>query len=293
MDVDAPPQHRRPWSRYPRLRTLAGLVEAAVLAFLALLMPVWCPRCGRVDVSLCRPCAARLRCATARPFAAEAFAPGLPVDPPLAVTAAGAYRTGGIDVVLLALKDHGRTDLTAHVAAALARAVTTAAARAGAGVRDRPLVLVPVPTTLRARWRRGYHPVGLLLRSALHRGLLPPGTALLPCLAVRWGPAPWSKVRWGAGGGAHRGAGRRARARGLAGSMRLRSGGRRGVCLPVTALVLVVDDVLTTGATLAEARRALNTAGMPVHGAAVVAAVPPPGSVTGNRPAGENQVPLN
>ncbi|GGC87562.1 hypothetical protein GCM10011512_13140 [Tersicoccus solisilvae] len=289
MELDTSPRHRGPWPRFARLRLLAGAVEAGILAFLALLLPVWCPGCGRIDVSLCRRCAARLRRATARPFAAEASAPGLPVAPALAVTAAGNYRAGRTDAVLLAFKDHGRTDLAPPVAAALGRAVAVAARRAGAQARDGPLLLVAVPIRRRARWRRGYHPVGVLLRSALRRGLLPPGTVLMPCLTTRWWPAlgspPWAAGfssltgRRGMrrpGAGAHRGAGRRARARRLAGSMRVRRGGRR-IPVPPGSVVLLVDDVLTTGATLAEARRALAAAGVPVHGAAVVAAVPAPG----------------
>jgi predicted amidophosphoribosyltransferase len=69
------------------------------------------------------------------------------------------------------------------------------------------------------------------------------------------------------------GLGSRARGRNLAASVAVRSGAfartQRGVCL-------LVDDVLTTGATLAAAERALEAAGADVVGALVVAATPPP-----------------
>ena len=65
IDDGTPARHRAPrggpHGRFSHLRKLADLVEAAVLAFLALLVPVWCPGCGRIDVPLCRGCAARLR----------------------------------------------------------------------------------------------------------------------------------------------------------------------------------------------------------------------------------------
>ena len=57
------------------------------------------------------------------------------------------------------------------------------------------------------------------------------------------------------------------RAANLAGSMRC----RRGVRLP-RGVVVLVDDVLTTGSTAREAQRALEQAGVSVSGIAVVAA---------------------
>lgn len=58
------------------------------------------------------------------------------------------------------------------------------------------------------------------------------------------------------------------RARNLVGSMRP----RRAVGRDADALVVVVDDVLTTGSTAREAQRALEEAGTPVLGIATVAA---------------------
>lgn len=63
-------------------------------------------------------------------------------------------------------------------------------------------------------------------------------------------------------GGHQRGLGRSGRAANLSGSMTAR---------PLPGRVVLVDDVMTTGATLREATRALSAAGIPVAGIAVVA----------------------
>jgi predicted amidophosphoribosyltransferase len=83
------------------------------------------------------------------------------------------------------------------------------------------------------------------------------------------------------------GLGAAARARNLAGTMAC-PGGRAARLLETGAatpyLVVVVDDVITTGSTVHEAQRALEAAGVVVSGIAVVAATrrttPRPGEVT-------------
>ncbi|MEV6688895.1 phosphoribosyltransferase family protein, partial [Streptomyces sp. NPDC051130] len=65
------------------------------------------------------------------------------------------------------------------------------------------------------------------------------------------------------------GLGARERWENLAGALEVRPAGMR---LAGGARIVVVDDVMTTGATLAEAARALRAAGLRVAGAAVVAA---------------------
>jgi predicted amidophosphoribosyltransferase len=72
-----------------------------------------------------------------------------------------------------------------------------------------------------------------------------------------------------------------ARAANLRGSMQVRSSPRAALARAgVPVVVIVCDDVLTTGATAREAQRALEEAGLPVRGVATVAATrrrsPPP-----------------
>ena len=70
-----------------------------------------------------------------------------------------------------------------------------------------------------------------------------------------------------------KGLGRGARARRVRGSMKVRKRWRHQLS---GRKCLIVDDVLTTGATLAEAARAVSAAGGVVCGAVVLAATRPP-----------------
>jgi predicted amidophosphoribosyltransferase len=104
-----------------------------------------------------------------------------------------------------------------------------------------------MPPTRRSSVERGYDPVRLLLR----RARLP--AARLLALTRRG--ADQARL------------GREAREANAAGSMRaLRTAGG--------CRILLVDDVVTTGATLAEAARAVTEAGGLVLGAATVASTP-------------------
>jgi predicted amidophosphoribosyltransferase len=233
-------------------RALGRLGEA-----LEVLLPVECAVCRAPGTSLCRPCRLLLRRSCARPFEASSAAPLL--DPPLPVTAAGRY-AHELAGCLLAFKNGGRTDLApllgACLATALHRAAPTWALHPGA---PGPVLLVPVPSTPTALRRRWFDPVHVLLDDCARRGVLPVGTAPARALRHRGGELrPAAQKRLGT-------AGRRARP---VGSMRaaVRPGQR----------CVVVDDVLTTGATLAEACRALRAGGAVVAGAVVLAAVRPP-----------------
>ncbi|WP_374978173.1 phosphoribosyltransferase family protein [Microbacterium trichothecenolyticum] len=140
--------------------------------------------------------------------------------------------------VLRAIKEDGRTSL----AAALAPALTAALARAGAA----DAVPVPMPTSRGAYRRRGYRVPDLLVR--------------------RTGRRPRRLLRYARRTSDQRGLDRDARARNVAHSLAaVDAAGLR---------VVVVDDVVTTGASLAEAVRALRAAGADVVAAVAVAATP-------------------
>ncbi|WP_353809291.1 ComF family protein [Agromyces sp. SYSU T00194] len=152
---------------------------------------------------------------------------------------------GAVRAVLAAYKDGGRIDAAAALAPALAAAVAAAAARAARG--GSPPELVCVPSAAAARRARGYHPVELLLRRGGLRS-----ARLLARTGSRTDQA---------------GLGLAARERNAAGALRAlpRARGRR---------VILVDDIVTTGATAREAVRALTAGGADVAGVAALARTP-------------------
>lgn len=201
-----------------------------------LVLPSQCAGCGRRGTGLCAPCAQQL------------------------VPSVRQRRVGDFEVcfgldyeavaarVIAAYKQHARLGLAGPLSAvlrdalrcALRRAALPEAVPAAAGV-----LVVPAPTRWAADVRRGWRPVERVLTRAgvAHHRLL------------RVGPVADQRTL-----------DERGRAANVAGRMRARGVHDRRV--------LLVDDVLTTGSTLAEMARAVRAGGGVVIGAACIAATP-------------------
>ncbi|HZG06462.1 MAG TPA: phosphoribosyltransferase family protein [Streptomyces sp.] len=217
-----------------------------------LVLPTDCAGCGLPRAGLCARCRELLRGARARRVRPRPAPPGLPP-----VYAALAYADEA-RAVLLAHKERGALRLAAPLGGVLAGAVRAAAGAAGPAAAGGPLLLVPVPSARRAVAARGHDPVrrtALAAAGELRRGGRP--ARVLPVLRQRRFVADQSGLTAGQ------------RWANLAGALGTVAGAER---LLGDGPVVVVDDLVTTGASLAEAARALAGAGGSVAGAAVVAA---------------------
>lgn len=207
-----------------------------------LVLPVVCGGCGTPGPAWCAGCAAVL---ADDPIA---LSPRVAITAP--VWALGRYRDPH-RAALVAMKEHGRRDLTAPLGRALARAVVTLA-RWGELPDGPTLTLIPAPTRRSSARRRGGDPVTAMARTAVTA--LGPRAATAPVLITA------ARTRDSAGLDA------RHRARNLAGAVRFR-GRSPGSAGPT----ILLDDVLTTGATAAESIRVLAAHGVRVDAVLVVA----------------------
>lgn len=169
------------------------------------------------------------------------------IDPLVPVFALGRY-AGARRQAIVAMKDRGRTDLIRPLAHSLAigvhRLITW-------GLLDVPLTIVPAPTRRSAARRRGGDPVTRMAAAAVagHHDI-----TVVPALRIK------ALARDSAGLGIGE------RERNIAGRVVLT---RRP---PAQVEVLLVDDIVTTGATARESVRVLHAAGARVTAVLAVAA---------------------
>ncbi|MFE7764492.1 ComF family protein [Streptomyces sp. NPDC057438] len=201
-----------------------------------LVLPAECGGCGRPRAVLCPECRAALTGAAPCRVRPAPEPSGLPV-----VHAAAPYEDA-VRATLIAHKERGALALAGPLGAALAGAVR-AAVRAGG---DGAVLLVPVPSARRAVRARGHDPtrrIALAAAGELRRGGTPARVAGV--LRQRRAVADQS------------GLGARRRLDNLAGALEVAAG---GTPLLDGGAIVLVDDLMTTGASLAEAARAVRTA---------------------------------
>ncbi|WP_061961721.1 ComF family protein [Demequina flava] len=199
------------------------------------LVPVECAGCGAFDERICDECAAPWWEA---PLRCEEDAPRLMVDNgALLPVWAIVPLTGEQHEAVAAWKDGGRRDLDAFFADAMGRQARTLGL-------DR-VAVVPVPSRPGSVRRRGADLTGRLATAAARAGGMP----MVRALTV--------------GRGESRGASARQRWRSTQGAVQVRRSPAHDVIL--------VDDVITTGATLAACVLALRERHVRVVGALVLA----------------------
>ena len=138
--------------------------------------------------------------------------------------------------VLIAMKERGRRDLADFVGAVLGASISYLAAQ---GEVEHDITLVPAPTRAASRRRRGGDPV--------ERVCFKSGLSTFPCLQIS-SRTPDS-------------VGQTAQQRKL--NMRV------DLLRQPRGSVLIVDDVVTTGATISTSANVLRSAGVQVRGALV------------------------
>lgn len=199
---------------------------------LDLVLPLQCGGCGAPGQKWCESCARDL---AVKPDEPHLVTPRL--DPGVPVLSLGRY-AGARRKAVVAVKEHGRADLIRPLATAIATGLEHLLTW---GVLDAPLTLVPAPTRRTAARRRGGDPVTRIARAA---ATAHPGLTVIPALRLK----PFTRDSVGLSSAD--------RQRNIAGRIRQDT--------PVNGPVVVVDDVVTTGATAMESVRVLQTRGADV-----------------------------
>ncbi|BBX35499.1 putative amidophosphoribosyltransferase [Mycolicibacterium mageritense DSM 44476 = CIP 104973] len=196
---------------------------------LDLILPLECGGCGAPSTRWCPDCAREL---AVRPDEPHVITPR--TDPGVPVFALGRY-AGARRRAIVAAKEQGRADLVVPLGAALRTGLDRLLTW---GIVTAPATVVPAPTRRLAARRRGGDPVARMASAAVAGRQ---GIGMTQALRTR----AWVRDSVGLSG--------TDRQRNIAGRVRL--------LRPVADEVVLVDDIVTTGATAAESVRVLRSAG--------------------------------
>jgi ComF family protein len=212
------------------------------MGVLDLLLPPACAGCGRFGHLVCHDCVAGFRAAATPDDLFVASDPGTMVGDALELAIAAFEHDGMLRRALQRLKYGGSGRIAVPLAEAAAPALEALTRVCG------PLPLVPVPVHGARRRQRGYNQARLLADAL--------GTETgLPVLDLLERPRATARQH---------GLGKAARLRNLRGAF----GRRRGAAIPLR--LILVDDILTTSATLEACAQVLREAGAAsVYGFAV------------------------
>lgn len=199
-------------------------------SILDVVLPVECGGCGAPGTRWCPVCRVAWHVTTDEP---HLFTPR--VDPGVPVFALGRY-AGPRRQAVVAVKEHGRSDLVAPLSRALALGLHRLTAW---GVLAEPFTVVPAPTRRWVARRRGGDPVTRMAAAATRAR---PGIGVAPVLRTT------GRARDSVGLSVQ------ARQRNIEGRVRMTGPAPDGE-------TVVVDDIVTTGATATEAVRVLAAAG--------------------------------
>ncbi|MFD2839821.1 ComF family protein [Populibacterium corticicola] len=233
------------------VRHTLRLIALVVREWLRLIVPLTCVGCDAPDTVLCDGCLMRM---------APRIAAIPDTDFPIyhATLYEGSNRN-----VIARWKDHGREDASEPIRALAEIAGQNLVQRLRFTERSPRVIVVPMPSSRTATRERGFVPAEVIadgLTQGLRRGVNAPD-------AVQVMPGGL-KVR--AGKDDQSGLGRQTRRKNIRGKIRATDQLRAAV--RTTDVIILADDVVTTGATIAEAARVLHPAqGTLVAGFALVA----------------------
>lgn len=237
-----------------RLRQAVCAVASALAgSAMGLLAPRACAGCDRPDLSLCPTCRSLLFRPLSVPAPAYALGQALACAP----------YSGPVRRIILAWKDHDNRPLDGPLGQALADLAPALSRLIDPLLRSKPakaILVVSAPSSaasLRRRGRAHPQPILLSLVQALQRQGL--DVRVEPALIMN--SVKTRSVQAG---------GRRNRSRRLTGRIAVADPSRLA-----GHPVLVVDDIITTGSTIRQCARALETAGALPLAALALAAVPP------------------